>query len=91
MYVSICVCHKQVVLQCLASSCTLKLFVCVCVCVSVECQVVDESNKLFEDGKSGFREQLAVVFLACSGPRVRRALYSATCAVDVEQWCRLNL
>ena len=53
--------------------------------------MVDESDKLFEDGKSGFREQLAAVFLACSGPRVRRALYSATCAADVEQWCRLNL
>ncbi|XP_046876807.1 probable ATP-dependent RNA helicase DDX52 [Hypomesus transpacificus] len=58
---------------------------------SVEWLVVDESDKLFEDGKSGFREQLAAVFLACSGPRVRRALYSATCAADVEQWCRLNL
>uniref|UniRef100_UPI003AAA21CC probable ATP-dependent RNA helicase DDX52 isoform X1 n=1 Tax=Centroberyx gerrardi TaxID=166262 RepID=UPI003AAA21CC len=58
---------------------------------SVEWLVVDESDKLFEDGKSGFREQLATVFLACSGPRVRRAFYSATCTQDVEQWCRLNL
>lgn len=58
---------------------------------SVEWLVVDESDKLFEAGKSGFREQLAAVFLACSSPRVRRALYSATCATDVEQWCRLNL
>ncbi|XP_066551498.1 putative ATP-dependent RNA helicase DDX52 isoform X2 [Amia ocellicauda] len=57
----------------------------------VEWLVVDESDKLFEDGKSGFREQLATVFLACSCPRVRRALFSATCAPDVEQWCRLNL
>ena len=64
----------------------------VCVCVlSVEWLVVDESDKLFEDGRSGFREQLAAVFQACSSPRVRRALYSATCAPDVEQWCRLNL
>ncbi|KAM3835984.1 LOW QUALITY PROTEIN: putative ATP-dependent RNA helicase DDX52, partial [Diretmus argenteus] len=58
---------------------------------SVEWLVVDESDKLFEDGKSGFREQLATVFLACSGPRVRRAFYSATCTPNVEQWCRLNL
>ncbi|CDQ87696.1 unnamed protein product [Oncorhynchus mykiss] len=58
---------------------------------SVEWLVVDESDKLFEDGRSGFREQLAAVFQACSSPRVRRALYSATCAPDVEQWCRLNL
>ncbi|XP_028976552.2 probable ATP-dependent RNA helicase DDX52 isoform X2 [Esox lucius] len=58
---------------------------------SVEWLVVDESDKLFEDGRSGFRDQLAAVFQACSGPRVRRALYSATCVPDVEQWCRINL
>uniref|UniRef100_A0A667Y8G4 Probable ATP-dependent RNA helicase DDX52 n=1 Tax=Myripristis murdjan TaxID=586833 RepID=A0A667Y8G4_9TELE len=58
---------------------------------TVEWLVVDESDKLFEDGKTGFREQLATVFLACSNPKVRRAFYSATCTADVEQWCRLNL
>uniref|UniRef100_A0A3Q3XFJ8 Probable ATP-dependent RNA helicase DDX52 n=1 Tax=Mola mola TaxID=94237 RepID=A0A3Q3XFJ8_MOLML len=58
---------------------------------SVEWLVVDESDKLFEDGKTGFREQLAAVFLACSGSKVRRAFFSATCTPDVEQWCRLNL
>ncbi|XP_035482825.1 probable ATP-dependent RNA helicase DDX52 [Scophthalmus maximus] len=58
---------------------------------SVEWLVVDESDKLFEDGKSGFREQLATVFLSCSGSKVRRAFFSATCTPDVEQWCRLNL
>ncbi|KAG9351604.1 hypothetical protein JZ751_022855 [Albula glossodonta] len=58
---------------------------------SVEWLVVDESDKLFEDGKTGFREQLATIFLACSSPHVSRALFSATFALDVEQWCRLNL
>ncbi|KAM9847243.1 putative ATP-dependent RNA helicase DDX52 [Aulostomus maculatus] len=58
---------------------------------SVEWLVVDESDKLFEDGKRGFREQLATIFLACSNSRVRRAFFSATCTADVEQWCRLNL
>ncbi|KAM9728665.1 putative ATP-dependent RNA helicase DDX52 [Menidia menidia] len=58
---------------------------------SVEWLVVDESDKLFEDGKTGFREQLATIFLACSGPRVHRAFFSATCTPEVEQWCRLNL
>lgn len=57
----------------------------------VEWLVVDESDKLFEDGKTGFREQLAQVFLACSSSKVRRAFFSATCTTDVEQWCRLNL
>ncbi|MEQ2281945.1 DEAD (Asp-Glu-Ala-Asp) box polypeptide 52 [Ameca splendens] len=58
---------------------------------SVEWLVVDESDKLFEDGKTGFREQLATIFLACSNAKVRRAFFSATCTPEVEQWCRLNL
>ncbi|XP_067328118.1 probable ATP-dependent RNA helicase DDX52 [Anolis sagrei] len=57
----------------------------------VEWLVVDESDKLFEDGKTGFRDQLATLFSACSSPLVKRALFSATFAHDVEQWCRLNL
>lgn len=64
---------------------------CYSVFFSVEWLVVDESDKLFEDGKTGFREQLATIFLACSGSKVRRAFFSATCTSDVEQWCRLNL
>lgn len=58
---------------------------------SVEWLVVDESDKLFEDGKTGFRDQLASIFLACTSHKVRRAMFSATFAYDVEQWCRLNL
>ncbi|KAA0720319.1 putative ATP-dependent RNA helicase DDX52 [Triplophysa tibetana] len=57
----------------------------------VEWLVVDESDKLFEDGKTGFREQLATIFLACSSPKIHRAFFSATFGTDVEQWCRLNL
>ncbi|XP_072909450.1 probable ATP-dependent RNA helicase DDX52 [Hemitrygon akajei] len=57
----------------------------------VEWLVVDESDKLFEDGKSGFRDQLATIFLACTSHNVRRAMFSATFAMDVEQWCKLNL
>ncbi|XP_036053584.1 probable ATP-dependent RNA helicase DDX52 isoform X1 [Onychomys torridus] len=58
---------------------------------SVEWLVVDESDKLFEDGKTGFRDQLASIFLACTSHKVKRAMFSATFAYDVEQWCRLNL
>ncbi|KAM8818081.1 LOW QUALITY PROTEIN: putative ATP-dependent RNA helicase DDX52 [Rhynchonycteris naso] len=58
---------------------------------SVEWLVVDESDKLFEDGKTGFRDQLASIFLACTSPKVRRAMFSATFAYDVEQWCKLSL
>ncbi|XP_014736714.1 PREDICTED: probable ATP-dependent RNA helicase DDX52 isoform X3 [Sturnus vulgaris] len=58
---------------------------------SVEWLVVDESDKLFEDGKSGFRDQLGSIFLACTSHLLRRALFSATFAHDVEEWCKLNL
>ncbi|XP_023588424.1 probable ATP-dependent RNA helicase DDX52 isoform X5 [Trichechus manatus latirostris] len=58
---------------------------------SVEWLIVDESDKLFEDGKTGFRDQLASIFLACTSHKVRRAMFSATFAYDVEQWCKLNL
>ncbi|XP_077167206.1 putative ATP-dependent RNA helicase DDX52 [Paroedura picta] len=57
----------------------------------VEWLVVDESDKLFEDGKTGFRDQLATIFLACTSPLVKRAMFSATFAHDVEKWCKLNL
>ncbi|KAL6074176.1 hypothetical protein STEG23_025659, partial [Scotinomys teguina] len=58
---------------------------------SVEWLIVDESDKLFEDGKTGFRDQLASIFLACTSHKVKRAMFSATFAYDVEQWCKLNL
>ncbi|XP_040495763.1 probable ATP-dependent RNA helicase DDX52 [Ursus maritimus] len=35
--------------------------------------------------------QLASIFLACTSHKVRRAMFSATFAYDVEQWCKLNL
>eukprot|EP00092_Neocalanus_flemingeri_P013067 GFUD01014081.1.p1 GENE.GFUD01014081.1~~GFUD01014081.1.p1 ORF type:complete len:592 (+),score=206.60 GFUD01014081.1:58-1833(+) len=57
----------------------------------VEWLVIDEADKLFEAGVSGFREQLATVYKACSGPSIRRAMFSATLGPEVENWCRLNL
>ncbi|XP_053562863.1 probable ATP-dependent RNA helicase DDX52 isoform X2 [Bombina bombina] len=58
---------------------------------SVEWLIVDESDKLFEDGKTGFREQLASIFVACTYHLIKRAMFSATFAHDVEQWCKLHL
>ncbi|KAL7645053.1 UNVERIFIED_CONTAM: hypothetical protein RMT77_003423 [Armadillidium vulgare] len=58
---------------------------------NVEWLIVDESDKLFEDGKNGFRDQLATIFRACCGPNVVRAMFSATLSFDVEEWCKLNL
>ncbi|GFS26815.1 ATP-dependent RNA helicase DDX52, partial [Elysia marginata] len=62
------------------------------VCVkNVEWLIVDESDKLFEAGKRGFRDQLGAIYTACSSPKLHRAMFSATFAQDVEQWCKLNL
>ncbi|OQV20856.1 putative ATP-dependent RNA helicase DDX52 [Hypsibius exemplaris] len=54
--------------------------------------IIDESDKLFEAHiKGGFRDQLAVIYKACSHPGIRRALFSATFATEVEDWCKANL
>ncbi|KAG1672548.1 putative ATP-dependent RNA helicase DDX52 [Nymphon striatum] len=58
---------------------------------SVEFLVIDEADKLFEFGKRGFRDQLAVIYKACDSANVRRAMFSATFTSDVENWCKLNL
>ncbi|XP_064612172.1 probable ATP-dependent RNA helicase DDX52 [Liolophura sinensis] len=58
---------------------------------NVEWLIVDESDKLFEEGQRGFRDQLAVIYKACDNNNIRRAMFSATFASDVEQWCKLNL
>jgi len=57
----------------------------------IEWLVVDESDKLFEVGERGFRDQLATIYRACSSGKARRALFSATFATDVEDWCKTNL
>jgi len=56
----------------------------------VEWLVVDEADKLFEAGVTGFRDQLASIHRACSGPKLRRAMLSATLGPEVESWCKLN-
>ncbi|GAB1598038.1 probable ATP-dependent RNA helicase DDX52 [Argonauta hians] len=58
---------------------------------SVEWLIIDESDKLFEDGKTGFRDQLGVIYKACDSPKICRAMFSATFAYDVEQWCKKSL
>lgn len=56
----------------------------------VEWLLIDESDKLFEHGKQGFREQLAEIYKACDSAFVKRAMFSATYSHDVEEWCKLN-
>ena len=60
---------------------------------TVEWLVVDESDKMFETGKAGrsFREQLGTIYSSCTNPQIRRAVFSATYAYDVQQWCVMNM
>ena len=58
---------------------------------SVEWLVLDEADKLFEDGYSGFKDQVAQIYRSCDHPDVKHALFSATLASGVEEFCRAFL
>lgn len=58
---------------------------------AVQWLVVDESDKLFEAGPQGFRDQLATIYQACDSTQMRRAMFSATHQPDVAKWARKNL
>lgn len=57
----------------------------------VEWLILDEGDKLFEDGDTGFRDQIATIYKACDNPSVKHALFSATLANNIEEWCKLHL
>ncbi|XP_054721162.1 probable ATP-dependent RNA helicase DDX52 [Uloborus diversus] len=57
----------------------------------VQWLIVDECDKLFEVGKQGFRDQLAVIYNACDSAALKRAMFSATFSYEVEEWCKLTL
>uniref|UniRef100_A0A1B6CLU8 Probable ATP-dependent RNA helicase DDX52 n=1 Tax=Clastoptera arizonana TaxID=38151 RepID=A0A1B6CLU8_9HEMI len=58
---------------------------------TVEWLIIDESDKLFEVGVRGFRDQLAEIYKACDATNIKRAMFSATHTVHVTKWCRKNL
>lgn len=57
----------------------------------VEWLVLDEGDKLFEEGASGFRDQVAEIYKACGNPLVKHALFSATLGNNIEEWCKVHL
>jgi len=57
----------------------------------VQWLIIDEADKLFEAGDTGFREQLATIYTSCSGPEIKRGMFSATLGPSVSSWCKLNL
>nr|XP_050857631.1 probable ATP-dependent RNA helicase DDX52 isoform X2 [Vespula vulgaris] len=58
---------------------------------NVQWLIVDEADKLFEDGMRGFRDQLEEISTACTNSNLHRALFSATTTPAVTKWCRKNL
>lgn len=59
--------------------------------ISVEWLVIDEADKLFEDGKHSFRDQLSIIYKACSSSNVKHAMFSATYTHEVEEWSKIEL
>lgn len=53
--------------------------------------VIDEADKLFEETKNSFRDQLDQIFGQCKSKRIRVALFSATYTKIVAGWCKRNL
>ncbi|XP_014211514.1 probable ATP-dependent RNA helicase DDX52 [Copidosoma floridanum] len=57
----------------------------------VEWLIIDEADKLFEEGNIAFKNQLEEILKACQNEKLRCAMFSATNPVDVTYWCRHNL
>lgn len=53
--------------------------------------MIDEADKLFEEGLRGFRDQLNQIMKACTSTDLRIAMFSATQTVDVGRWCKKNM
>ncbi|KOC61471.1 putative ATP-dependent RNA helicase DDX52 [Habropoda laboriosa] len=58
---------------------------------NVEWLIVDEADKLFEDGTRSFRDQLEIISKACTNEKLNKAMFSATSTPTVIKWCRRNL
>ncbi|XP_054012937.1 probable ATP-dependent RNA helicase DDX52 isoform X2 [Hylaeus anthracinus] len=58
---------------------------------NVEWLIVDEADKLFEDGTRCFRDQLKTITKACTNESLCTAMFSATNTPIVTRWCRHNL
>uniref|UniRef100_A0A1A9X027 Probable ATP-dependent RNA helicase DDX52 n=1 Tax=Glossina brevipalpis TaxID=37001 RepID=A0A1A9X027_9MUSC len=58
---------------------------------SVEWFVLDEADRLMEEGQNNFKEQLDDILVACSKSDKKMALFSATYTVPVAKWAIKNL
>ncbi|XP_050312873.1 probable ATP-dependent RNA helicase DDX52 isoform X2 [Anthonomus grandis grandis] len=58
---------------------------------NVQWLVIDEADKLFEDGSRSFRDQLNQVLEACNNNDRKIAMFSATHTPVVAKWCVHNM
>lgn len=58
---------------------------------SIEWLIIDEADKLFEDGSRSFRDQLNQILQACDNPKRKIAMFSATHTPVVAKWCVRNM
>uniref|UniRef100_A0A182QT39 Probable ATP-dependent RNA helicase DDX52 n=1 Tax=Anopheles farauti TaxID=69004 RepID=A0A182QT39_9DIPT len=58
---------------------------------NIQWVIIDEADKLFEDSKNSFRDQLATILNACTNPSKTLALFSATETRDVNVWVGRNV
>ncbi|XP_068142038.1 probable ATP-dependent RNA helicase DDX52 [Drosophila tropicalis] len=58
---------------------------------AVEWFVLDEADRLMEEGKNNFKEQLDDIYSACSHSGKRVAFFSATYTVPVAKWALRHL
>lgn len=61
-----------------------------CFC-SIEWLVLDEADKLFEEGKNSFREQFDKIYGACTHEKKKVGMFSATWTMPVSKWGRKNV
>lgn len=58
---------------------------------NVQWLVIDEADKLFEDGSRSFRDQLQYILGSCSNAERKIAMFSATYTPVVAKWCVHNM
>ncbi|XP_030756350.1 probable ATP-dependent RNA helicase DDX52 [Sitophilus oryzae] len=58
---------------------------------NVEWLIIDEADKLFEDGTRSFRDQMKEILVACDNSNKKIAMFSATYTPIVAKWCVHNM
>lgn len=53
--------------------------------------MIDEADRLLEDGKDNFKEQFDDILKACTNPEKKLALFSATYTVPIAKWAIKHL